>query len=70
VVYFGPLEPVPNVPGSEPLFLPTEEKGVLAILDPEMLRNRWLAVSATALTACFDRCSAGCAPTARLEISA
>ena len=53
VLYFGPLEPVPNVPGSEPLFLPTEEKGVLAILDPEMLRDRWLAVSATALTAYF-----------------
>jgi hypothetical protein len=53
VLYFGPLEPLPNVPGSEPLFLPTEKKGVLAILDPEMLRDRWLAVSATALTAYF-----------------
>ncbi len=53
VLYFGPLEPVPNLPGSEPLFLPTEEKGVLAILDPERLRDRWLAVSATALTAYF-----------------
>ena len=26
---------------------------MLAILDPEMLRSRWLAVSATALTAYF-----------------
>jgi hypothetical protein len=53
VLYFGPLEPVPNIPGSVPLFIPTEQQGVVAILDPEMLRNRWLAVSATALTAYF-----------------
>ncbi len=53
VLYFGPLEPVPNIPGSEPLFSPTEEEGVVAILNPVFLRDRWLAVSATALNAYF-----------------
>src|SRR5438132_42466 len=53
VLYFGPLEPVPNLPGSLPLFVPTEQEGVLGVLDPEVLRHRWLAVSATALTAYF-----------------
>ncbi len=53
VLYFGPLEPVPNVPGAEPLFMPTDEPGVVAITEPDALRNRWLAVSATALTAYF-----------------
>jgi hypothetical protein len=51
VLYFGLLEPVANVPGSEPLFFPTEQTGVVAILNPESLRGRWLAVSATALNA-------------------
>ncbi|HYV59648.1 MAG TPA: glycosyltransferase family 39 protein [Acidimicrobiia bacterium] len=53
LLYFGPIEPVPNVPGSTPLFQPTEKEGVLAILDPAALRHHWLAVSATALTAYF-----------------
>ena len=53
VLYFGPLEPVPNLPGSLPLFVPTEQEGVLGVLDPEVLRHRWLAVSATALTAYY-----------------
>ena len=53
VLYFGPIEPVPNVPGSTPLFQPTDKEGVLAILDPAALRHHWLAVSATALTAYF-----------------
>src|SRR5262245_25052296 len=53
VLYFGPLEPVPNLPGSEPLFIPTDQEGVLAALDPQALRGRWLAVSATALTSYY-----------------
>ena len=44
---------VDYLPGSLPLFVPTEQEGVLGVLDPEVLRHRWLAVSATALTAYF-----------------
>ncbi len=50
VHYFGPLDAVPNIPGSEPLFRPTGKQGVYDIVDREALRDRWLAVSATALT--------------------
>jgi Dolichyl-phosphate-mannose-protein mannosyltransferase len=52
VQYFGPLDAVHNLaPGSEPLFAPTGKPGVFRILDRKALRDRWLAVSATALTA-------------------
>jgi 4-amino-4-deoxy-L-arabinose transferase-like glycosyltransferase len=51
VSYFGPLDPVPSIPGSEPLFRTTNDQGVSTLIDREALRDRWLAVSATALTA-------------------
>jgi hypothetical protein len=53
VLYFGPLEAQPNLPGAVPLFIPTEKDNVLAIADPALLRDGWLAVSATALTAYY-----------------
>ena len=53
MLYFGPIEPLSNLPRSTPLFQPTDKEAVVAILDPEALRGRWLAVSATALTAYF-----------------
>jgi Dolichyl-phosphate-mannose-protein mannosyltransferase len=55
VLYFGPLDPVPNIPGSEPLFTSTDKPGVANIIDREALRDRWLAVSATALTSLTSR---------------
>jgi Dolichyl-phosphate-mannose-protein mannosyltransferase len=50
VSYFGPLDPAPNIHGSELLFTSTDNRGTPNIIDREALRDRWLAVSATALT--------------------
>jgi Dolichyl-phosphate-mannose-protein mannosyltransferase len=50
VQYFGPLDPVPNIPGSQPLLVPTDTQGRTAIIRRGELRERWLAVSATAFT--------------------
>jgi hypothetical protein len=50
VHYFGPLDAARNIPRSERLLTPTYFQDPSNLIDRDALRDRWLAVSATALT--------------------